>query len=120
MAEFMALAKGPVDGAERATLDESQRAAAKLHRSATGAAGGGGYAPGSGVDGVGTVKPGTEFAGAGGATNTVLYSIPFPLFYPGPSPEQRRRDSIVHADNMARFARLRARADSIAKARIVP
>jgi len=36
--------------------------------------------------------------------------IPLPLFSPGPSREQRRRDSIVDGDNRARLKRLLERA----------
>lgn len=126
--------KGPIDGEARAQIEQSQHNAAMLHTSATGAGGGSGNTPGKGMDGVGAVQPGSQSAGAGGATNTTLVSIPFPLFYPGPSPQQRKRDSIVNADNLARMARLRARvdslrradslakvhADSLAKVRIIP
>ena len=126
--------KKPIDGEARGLIDQSQRNQAMLHTSATGAGGGSGYTAGKGMDGVGTVQPGSQSAGAGGATNTTLLSIPFPLFYPGPSPAQRKRDSIVNADNLARLTRLRARveslrladslakvrADSIAKIHIIP
>jgi hypothetical protein len=37
-------------------------------------------------------------------------SVPFHLFSRGPSPEQRKRDSIIDADNLARLARLAERA----------
>ena len=108
--------KGPIDGEARAQIEQSQHNQAMLHTSATGAGGGSGYTPGKGVDGVGSVQPGSQSAGAGGATNTTLVSIPFPLFYPGPSPQQRKRDSIVNAGNLAQFARLRARVDSLRRA----
>ncbi len=47
-------------------------------------------------------------------------SVPFPLFAAGPSRAQRRRDSIVNADYVARLARMmkfaRARLDSLCRA----
>ena len=36
-------------------------------------------------------------------------SIPFPFLSRGPSPEQRRRDSAIHAENMATLQRLAQR-----------
>jgi hypothetical protein len=46
-------------------------------------------------------------------------SVPFPLFAAGPSPAQRKRDSIVNADNLRRLHRMlefaRARLDSICR-----
>jgi hypothetical protein len=107
-------------GAELAELQQTQRADDMLHGRTTSAGRAVGNPHGQGIGGVGAVGPGSVSAGAGGTTNIVLVSIPFPLFYPGPSPEQRRRDSIVHADNMARLERLKARADSLARTRIVP
>jgi hypothetical protein len=120
LAEIPELARHYVpQGADLAAAQGSQLADAMLHRRATTAGMSPAYVGGPGVDGVGAVRPGTVTAGAGGSTNIVLYSIPLPLFYPGPSPEQRRRDSIVNADNLARLARLKARADSLAH-KIVP
>ena len=37
-------------------------------------------------------------------------SLPLPFLSPGPSREQRARDSVIHADNLARLARLAERA----------
>jgi hypothetical protein len=54
-------------------------------------------------------------AGAAGASGTggggvgVGGSISVPIFEPGPSKAQRRRDSVVHAGNVDRFARIFAR-----------
>jgi hypothetical protein len=47
--------------------------------------------------------------GAAGGGVGVSGSIAVPIFEPGPSKAQRRRDSVVHAGNVDRFARIFAR-----------
>lgn len=55
--------------------------------------------------------------GGNGARICVCVSLPLPIFEPGPSAAQRKRDAIVAADNLARLNRLgdrlRQRRDSI-------
>ncbi|HEX4683787.1 MAG TPA: hypothetical protein VH277_13805 [Gemmatimonadaceae bacterium] len=125
MAAMAEMAKKPPTGDVAAMLEQSQRVAERMARRATTAGNSADiHVPmGSGVDGVGADKSG-------------LVSIPFPLFYPGPSPEQRKHDEAIYRDYLAALSRLQkrvatkrdsiladsVRADSIAKARpkIVP
>jgi len=83
-------------GAEKAELEASQLAAQMLRARST--TGGNSrdliHLQGKGKDGVGAVSaPG-------------LVSIPFPLFSPGPSPEQRKKNEALDADYQARLQRL--------------
>ncbi|HXT14258.1 MAG TPA: hypothetical protein VN706_01425 [Gemmatimonadaceae bacterium] len=136
MAAIVEMAKKPPTGEIKAEMDARARQADRVARRATtvGNANDVHVPMGKGVDGVGV--DGGPGNGVKMTPNGPMVSIPFPLFYPGPSPAQRKRDSIVNADNVARLGRLGVRvktkadsvradslrADSIAKARrrIIP
>ncbi len=96
----------------RSELETSQRQADQLRRraSTSGNAAGVTILQGKGKDGVGAVS------GPG------MVSIPFPLFSPGPSPEERKRNEAIDAEVQLRLRRLHdrmlmqqdsARADSL-------
>lgn len=139
MESVVEAAKRPPTGAVAAEMDQRARVADRMARRATTAGNGRDVVVlhGQGKDGVGAV--GNPNGGAFVGPGVVGYSIPFPLFYPGPSPEQRKKNEAIDRDYQARLHRLQARvrmqdslratslradslrADSLARARrIVP
>jgi hypothetical protein len=92
-------------GREKAELEQSQRNALAL-RQRTLTSGNSRdlvVLQGKGMNGAGAVDP-TPAGGLGFGV-----SIPFTLFSSGPTREQRKRDSIIDADNQLRHRRLQDR-----------
>ena len=120
-------------GAAR-SIDQSQGQARMLaQRSTSVGMTNGLYVPmGKGVGGVGAVNGGKT--GVTMDSRGIGVSVPFPLFSPGPSPEERKRNEKLHAEYLAFLRReqevillkrdsIRAdslRRDSLSKRRIVP
>jgi hypothetical protein len=127
------LATHPMKGAELAELKQSQATADRLARRATtaGNAADVHVMHGEGMGGAGAVGGGNTVSTDG---RSVTVSIPFPLFSSGPSPEQRKRDEKIDADNQLRLRRLQdalllkrdsiradsLRRDSLARRKIIP
>jgi hypothetical protein len=115
-------------------IDQSQGQARMLaQRSTSVGMTNGLYVPmGKGVGGVGAVNGGKT--GVTMDSRGIGVSVPFPLFSPGPSPEERKRNEKLHAEYLAYLRReqevillkrdsVRAdslRRDSLSKRRIVP
>lgn len=121
MLSIQELARQPATGSELADQQLRQRQAEALGRR---------------VGAVGNtrdvhVTTGNGAGGTGAPVATI--SLPFPIFEPGPTREQRKRDEIILAEGLARLARFAAviaardsaradslRRDSLAKKRVVP
>lgn len=124
----------PMSAAAASSIGQSQDQARMLaQRSTSVGMTNGLYVPmGKGVGGVGAVNGGKT--GVSMDSRGVSVSVPFPLFSPGPSPEERKRNEKLHAEYLAYLRReqefillkrdsIRAdslRRDSLAKRRIIP
>lgn len=131
MATVPELAKRPPTGDVAAEMEERAHIAARMAQRATTAGNPNVHVPmGQGADGVGV--DGGPGDGLKMTPGGAMVSIPFPLFYPGPSPEQRKRNEAIYRDYLAALARLQkriatkrdsiladsVRTDSIARARV--
>jgi hypothetical protein len=131
MASVPELAKRPPTGDVAAEMEERAHVAERMARRATTGGNPNVHVPmGQGADGVGV--DGGPGDGLKMTPGGAMVSIPFPLFYPGPSPEQRKRNEAIYRDYLAALARLQkriatkrdsvladsVRADSVARARV--
>jgi hypothetical protein len=131
MASVPELAKRPPTADVAAEMEERRRVAERMARRATTSGNPNVHVPmGQGADGVGV--DGGPGNGLKMTPNGAMVSIPFPLFYPGPSPEQRKRNEAIYREYLAVLGRLQkriatkrdsvladsVRADSIARSRV--
>jgi hypothetical protein len=95
----------PMSAEARGQIESSQNQMRTLmQRSTTAGNGRDIYVPmGEGVGGVGAVNGGKTGLSMG--PNGLSYSIPFPLFSPGPSPAERRRNEKLLAEYLAYLRR---------------
>jgi hypothetical protein len=96
---------GPMSAETRGTIEASKGQMRTLgQRPTTAGQGHDLYVPmGEGVGGVGAVGGGKTGLSMG--PNGLTYSIPFPLFSPGPSPEERKRNEKLLAEYLAYLRR---------------
>ena len=95
---------GPMSGESRGTIDQSQSQARALAQRSTSVGMRDLNVPmGEGVGGVGAVNGGKTGLSMG--PNGLTYSVPFPLFSSGPSPEERRRNEKLLAEYLAYLRR---------------
>ncbi|HEY6829552.1 MAG TPA: hypothetical protein VI259_21995, partial [Gemmatimonadaceae bacterium] len=95
---------GPMSSESRGTIDQSQSQARALAQRSTSVGMHDLYVPmGEGVGGVGAVNGGKTGLSMG--PNGLTYSVPFPLFSSGPSPEERRRNEKLLAEYLAYLRR---------------
>jgi hypothetical protein len=134
MASIPQLAKQPMTVAERRELEASQAQARKVMARATTAGSREVHVmQGEGKDGEGAVGGNSDGVHVSVGQQGVTVSVPFPLFSPGPSPEQRKKNEALERDYSSRLGRLNdrlllirdsiradsLRRDSLAKARKV-
>ncbi len=95
---------GPMSSESRGTIDQSQSQARALAQRSTSVGRRDLNIPmGEGVGGVGAVNGGKTGLSMG--PNGLTYSVPFPLFSPGPSPAERRRNEKLLAEYLAYLRR---------------
>jgi hypothetical protein len=130
------LAKKPMTVAEKRELEASQAQGRKvMERTTTAGSREVHIMQGQGKDGEGAVGGNADGVHASVGQQGVTVSVPFPLFSPGPSPEQRKKNEALERDYNSRLGRLNdrlllirdsiradsLRRDSLAKARkVVP
>jgi len=95
---------GPMSSESRGTIDQSQSQARALAQRSTSVGMHDLHVPmGEGVGGVGAINGGKTGLSMG--PNGLTYSVPFPLFSSGPSPEERRRNEKLLAEYLAYLRR---------------
>ena len=95
---------GPMSSESRGTIDQSQSQARALAQRSTSVGMRDLHVPmGEGVGGVGAINGGKTGLSMG--PNGLTYSVPFPLFSSGPSPEERRRNEKLLAEYLAYLRR---------------
>jgi len=95
---------GPMSSESRGMIDQSQSQARALAQRSTSVGMRDLHVPmGEGVGGVGAINGGKTGLSMG--PNGLTYSVPFPLFSSGPSPEERRRNEKLLAEYLAYLRR---------------